>query len=281
MEDQMAFKSEDGKPRLRRSVTAFIDILGYTEYIRNCFKLGTGQAELQKLRDALDVAYLDLKQRHTSTIAEKDLSLQIRTFTDNLVIAHIMPEPIGDDDGRWGESCIQTVVFYVAFLQAEMARQGYLIRGAITVGDLYLDEDIVFGPALLEAYDAESKLAIFPRVILCENAVKEFKPNWTRKIPDLLIDSDNKVFIDYLDATVMIAYPDDRPFTEFTDGHKVLVVENLKKYKDNPHIRAKYEWAAIYHNSFCDRFPNLFNENEKIPLDLLANVPREWTIAVA
>lgn len=265
---------------MRRSVTAFIDILGYSEYIRGCFKLGTGQAELQTLRAALDVAYNDLKQKHKKTTSEKHLSLQVRTFTDNLVIGYTIPEPIGGDDRGWGESCIQTVVFYVAFLQAELARQGYLIRGAITVGDLYIDEDIVFGPALLEAYDAETKLATFPRVILCENAVNEFKPTWTRKIHDLLIDSDDKVFIDYLDATVMIAYPDDRPFTEFTDGHKSTIVDNLKKFKYRPHIRAKYEWAAVYHNSFCDKFPDVFNDDDKIPLDLLANVPGEWIIEV-
>lgn len=166
------------------------------------------------------------------------------------------------------------------FIRGHIARHGYLIRGAITVGDLYIDEDIIFGPALLEAYEAESKLATFPRVILCENAVNEYKPAWTRKIPDLLMDSDNKVFIDYLHATVMIAYPDDRPFTEFTDGHKITIVENLQKYKNDPHIRAKYEWAAVYHNSFCDRFPDIFNNDDKIPLDLLANAPREWIIEV-
>ena len=78
----------------------------------------------------------------------------------------------------------------------------------------------------------------------------------------------------------MIAYPDDRPFTEFTDGHRITIVENLKKFKNNLRIRAKYEWAAVYHNSFCDKFPDIFNDDDKIPIDLLANVPREWIIKV-
>ena len=121
--------------------------------------------------------------------------MQVRAFTDNLVIGLTIPEPIRGYDREWGETCIQTVVFYVAFIQAELARHGYLIRGAITVGDLYIDEDMVFGPALIEAYDAESKLAIFPRVILCKNAVKEFKPTETQKIHDMLIDSDDNMYL--------------------------------------------------------------------------------------
>ena len=67
MENRTAFKSEDGKPCLRHSVTAFVDILGYSDYIRSSFTLGKGQAELEKLRGALDVAYDDLKRKDENT----------------------------------------------------------------------------------------------------------------------------------------------------------------------------------------------------------------------
>lgn len=120
MENRTTFQSEDGTPCLRRSVTAFIDILGYKEYITSCFKSGTGQAELLKLRAALIVAYNDLKQKQENTIFENILSLQVRAFTDNLVIGLTIPEPIEGDDRGWGQTGIETVVFYVAFLQAEL-----------------------------------------------------------------------------------------------------------------------------------------------------------------
>lgn len=43
---------------------------------------------------------------------------------------------------------------------------GFWLRGAVTIGLLHHDEDIVFGPALNRAYELESRHAIFPRIIL-------------------------------------------------------------------------------------------------------------------
>ena len=273
--------TEDGKPRLRNSVAAFIDILSYADYIKASFKAGTGQQELIRLRDALDDAYSDLKQKASEQESPFDLNLKVRTFTDNLVIGYPIPGPINNEDRGFAQDRIQSVVFYIAFLQAKLAVQGYLIRGAITVGDLYVDDDIVFGPAIISAVEAERSIAVYPRVVLCDEAVKAFRPSCNgRKIHDLLIDSDSRVFIDYLDATVMIAYPDDRPFTEFLEGHKKCVVDNLRAFNSNPKIRSKYEWAATYHNSFCNGFPDLFNEDDKVPVEFLIQSPKPWIIPI-
>lgn len=153
-----------------------------------------------------------------------------------------------------------------------------MIRGTISVGDFYYDEDIVFGKALIEAYEAEKTLAVFPRVILCKSVIEALKnPNNRTYLPELLVDSDNQVFVDFLYATVMIAYPDDRPFTEFLEGHKKCVEGNLKAFSDKPYIRAKYEWAANYHNSFCDRYPHVIDKDLRIPTQNLMRPIVKWT----
>lgn len=43
---------------------------------------------------------------------------------------------------------------------------GYLIRGAITEGDFFHNDIIVYGKALVEAVEMEEKYAIYPRVIV-------------------------------------------------------------------------------------------------------------------
>lgn len=43
---------------------------------------------------------------------------------------------------------------------------GFLVRGGITIGPLYHDSNIVFGPALVRAATIEKDLARFPRVVL-------------------------------------------------------------------------------------------------------------------
>lgn len=41
-----------------------------------------------------------------------------------------------------------------------------LIRGAITHGELYRENNIIFGPALTRANNLESKFAIYPKIII-------------------------------------------------------------------------------------------------------------------
>ncbi len=263
------YQSKDGKPKLVRSVAAFVDFLGYSEYIRKSFAEGKAQQELERLRSAIDIAYFDLKQM-ASRSEYGSAKLHVRTFTDNLIIGL----PVGEHGYARDQVC--TVVFYIACLQAELARHGYFIRGAISVGDLYIDEDVVFGPALMEAYAAESKEAVFPRVILCKSAEETFsEPDWVRAI-SLLVDSDNRVFVDFLDATVMIAYPDDRPFTEYSEGHREAIIQKLAEFREAPYIRAKYEWAATYHNAFCEKNANVPDMTAKIPLEMLLPAPKPW-----
>ena len=269
------YKDEQGAPKLRLSVAAFIDFLGYTEYIEDAFqKPGRGEKELMRLRGALDVAYNYLKEKSNQKPDGGPLDFQVRTFTDNLIIGCPIPER---EDSFWPRTIIESVIDYIGYVQAQLARDGYFIRGAISVGELYIDEDIVFGPALMEAHRAERDLAVFPRVILCASAEEPFlERDENRKVFDVLVDSDQRVFIDYLENTVMIAYPDDRPFTEFLEGHKAAVMANLKKFAEKPYIRAKYEWAATYHNTFCDNHTDLFGDDHKIPHTLLASRPRFW-----
>ena len=45
---------------------------------------------------------------------------------------------------------------------------GYFLRGALTQGPICLTDEIIFGRALVECYQLESKASIVPRVILTE-----------------------------------------------------------------------------------------------------------------
>jgi hypothetical protein len=265
------YRDAVGTPQLRPSVAAFLDILGYRDYIGKAFHEGKGQKELVRLRTALDVAYQYLKDPLFGQNFDGKMAFQVRSFTDNLIIGYPIPERVG------ALHILLAVVGYIGYLQAELARQGYFARGAISVGELYVDDDIVFGPAMMEAYRAEQTVAVYPRVILCDSAEVPYRENGPdQAAPELLVDSDRRVFIDYLDSTVMIAYPDDRPFTEFLEGHKTAVIAKLEEFRRNPYIRAKYEWAAIYHNAFCNAHPDLFGNDEKISSALLAPIPGAW-----
>ena len=65
-------------------------------------------------------------------------------------------------------------------------------------GDFYLDDTIVWGPALLRAYELEDKIAIYPRIILDE-IVTNVLSGSTIKNDFVRVDQDGLRFLNYMD----------------------------------------------------------------------------------
>ena len=69
--------------------------------------------------------------------------------------------------------------------------KGYLFRGGITVGDIVHDDECVFGPGLVRAYELESKVAQYPRFVLDRGVAEQLG-----KIGDLAVLEDDVLFLD-------------------------------------------------------------------------------------
>jgi hypothetical protein len=84
--------------------------------------------------------------------------VRVRTFSDNVVISTTPDKNV-------------TPVFLdtIAALQAHATAKGFLMRGGIAVGGLIHDDEVVFGPALNRAYDLESRIAVYPRIVVDED----------------------------------------------------------------------------------------------------------------
>ncbi|HEY8036875.1 MAG TPA: hypothetical protein VIF37_14940 [Methylobacter sp.] len=143
---------------------------------------------------------------------------------------------------------------------------GFFVRGAIAVDELYMDDVTIYGIGLIDAYEAESKQAKYPRIILTESAEVMFREidkgfqtqnfdNYTSHnylSRYLNRDCDGLFFLNYLES-INIA---DNPFLEVLEQHKTVIEDRLKKYHDESDILEKYVWAANYHNWFCNHDNN-------------------------
>lgn len=89
---------------------------------------------------------------------------------------------------------------------------------------------------------------------------------------DLLEDADGTIFLNYL-GEAFCAFPDAGIFFDVIKGHRQNIVKGLKEYRGNPGVRAKYEWAARYHNFICTEFA----ERHPIPSD--PNADEEYVAA--
>src|ERR1700734_1453383 len=69
--------------------------------------------------------------------------------------------------------------------------KGFLLRGGITVGEVVHDDECVFGPGLVRAYELESKKAYYPRFVLDHDVAAELG-----NIGDLAVLENDILFLD-------------------------------------------------------------------------------------
>jgi hypothetical protein len=135
-----------------RRVVAFYDVLGWRSHIKRAG---------QKPQDISLLRRLILKTARTTRI-EKGLDLRVSTFSDNVVISQV-PGPNTPQ-----------LLMQLAIWQLGAAINGFLLRGGVTIGDLIHKDEAVFGPGLNRAYYLESKIAMYPRIILDPLYMEEF-----------------------------------------------------------------------------------------------------------
>jgi hypothetical protein len=239
----------NGKPQMRDSVVLLLDVLGYQAMIREADTLTKQQAILTALHGALKRH----RPRLVPKLREGQAWYSVRAFTDNVVIGR----PIFSD----GESELGHMLTNAAEYQLALAREGFFVRGAITIGAHYMDEYAVFGPALVEAHDIETTRAVYPRIVLSETArafVKHhvgYYSGGAINAPydnELLVDDDGEWFINYLDAARLDDDPEVLPWFEtFVTKHQKSVRENILMPRRDRRVLEKYLWAGRYHNFVC------------------------------
>jgi hypothetical protein len=251
-----AYWSPDEVPRTRTSVCAYFDVLGFTGEVRRAEGEGTSNELLGRFRNVATNWFVTLGDMFALD-ANEPRRREFKTFTDNVVVGS--PLEMG---GHATE--LSFVLSDIGLLQIGLVMEGFFVRGGTSIGALYIDEQVVYGSALLDAYECE-QAAVSPRVILHSTAqtvvAHEAGLHYSmygerrghRFTDELLRDEDGKWFINYLhDRFTSGGF--DGPDYSTLQAHHDVVAERLAQFGANEHIRAKYLWVARYHNYFCDTY---------------------------
>jgi hypothetical protein len=186
------YADEAANPRILNSFCAFLDILGFSAKIRH----GITSSTILYLKKSLDKSLEDARNPKSS-FGHK--TLFVKSFTDNTVIA----SPVIDQDGE-GE--LGAICRYCAIYQFELINAGMLARGGVAFGELYVDENMVIGDALIDAYQQENKISIYPRITISRK-ILEFifqyisyygEPEECSWNEYFLIDGSGVAFIDFV-----------------------------------------------------------------------------------
>ena len=132
-------------PSLLPTIVCYADILGFRSRIEQALELGEEKEFLTKIKGSLAALYEKVREAATLDGAVSPI-FDMKAFTDNIVVAYPLLNPIND----LGEPELAAMLMLFAQVQASLAADGFILRGAIAAGQHYQDRDIVFGEALLE-----------------------------------------------------------------------------------------------------------------------------------
>lgn len=230
-------------PALRDSVAAFVDELGFSKRVETLSSV--------ELRRDIEI-YDDARARLSNPRAINDEDLRVLFFSDNVGLA----KPIGP---TFPVNDLVDVLRLLADYQLNMTLNNRFVRGGVTRGELYADHSWITGDALVKAYELESKIAVFPRVLIdqgcqalaLQDFVADFPPAFTIRLSDahnLLLRDGDQVILSYLGLLLMDDYI-DLPIDVALETHRRQITSNLSQNLGS-HIRKKYEWVAAYHDFF-------------------------------
>jgi hypothetical protein len=163
-------------------IIAFIDILGMKEELlrkKSCaeiYEILTIFEELQK------GAFHNVCEKERKYLFQ-DIKYQI--LSDTFVISFLdprLPDPFLEEEGLEDDAHdlylgvnLNRLTFVLIELQnILLLKYKILIRGAITSGKLYHNNGVIFGEALVNAYNMEKDHACYPRIIYDEALLKRY-----------------------------------------------------------------------------------------------------------
>lgn len=235
------------KPRYQRRLILFIDFLGFKELVA-----GTehNQAALHRLIAAMD----DIGRIGEGATFK---SQRVTQFSDSVVLSYRVTE----------ESGVFWMLNTMALTVISLAERGFLLRGAVTIGELHHTGRHVVGPAMVRAYEMESKEARYPRVIIDpavialarEQKKEDHSPadeeDYVRSF--ITEDVDSHLFFDYVSwrPVVEIAGCDDDLYPDYLGTLSELIRTGLDHEQTS--VVEKYLWLHCRYEAAIDLFAGM------------------------
>lgn len=199
---------------------AYLDVLGAEHFMKN--------DKQDKFLNDLNSIYYDAISdvSFVSEVTNKDI--QVKIFSDNILLAI----KIDDNDDDLRQKKIEKIINLTGNIFNNALYHGYLLRGAITEGPFYKDDNniFVYGKALIDAVEMEENLAIYPRVIV-QKSIQETLPQYFQECADGEFALNNFLFHGN------------------SDVYRYRLIEMYKKCTDKK-AKQKIMWIISYFNSY-------------------------------
>jgi hypothetical protein len=228
-------------------ITIFLDFLGFSEASVQLDE--SAQAKMLTLLTAISSMrsqFSDNSDPNTGDARAIRLRPTITTFSDHIVASYPMSRILTDDPQSKFELVLFDATLFTARIAAAALQFGFLIRGGLSYGLLYHTSGIVFGQAMVEAYNLESKSAIYPRVVISPSLLKrlEGRPGVQAFVHH---GYDGVGSLDYFFFLISALSPSGSEHSSSTKAYFDRVVpvmkENVERLRATGHLNATSKWV--------------------------------------
>jgi hypothetical protein len=265
------------EPKYEEQFTAFVDFLGFSEAASK-----TDEATRSKVLDlllSLSTLRREFDLQSTAQEGGKKISLKpaISTFSDHVVISYPL-QPIYADTGPDGH--IGAIFIMRQFndlltrIAAAALRIGFLVRGGATIGKLYHAQGVVFGEALIDAFQIESRTSVYPRVVLSRQITS--RSMWIQNAFGILKDHDGLYHFDYFKELLFHAALPGESWVAavklWFDDVIAVINGNLTELESSGRMNefAKWAWFARQFRSALGTLNPQLLKDVGVSLDMIA-----------
>lgn len=239
-----------------RRLVCFADILGFKEDIILDYEQNLSSTKLQDLKFALDNAFKESIQN----IKSHQPQLDYRVFSDCLCLSI----PFYEDKDFFYQ--LWVVIQAIQIFQLRLMSYGFFIRGGLSIGSYYADENMIFSNGLVKSYELELN-AKHPRIVFSDdiksrlieldrNSIETY--SWSKTF--ILDEDDNFVTINPFDLLHSGKFKYDKKlFIDlFGDSQNIynfetrieifskLIANKVTQYLSNDKIKSKYLWLKEF-----------------------------------
>jgi hypothetical protein len=262
--------------KYEKRIIAFIDILGFRELIKDSEK---NPGTLEKIHEIINYfknwekpESWNLKTIEIEEDAQKkglanfDLSNKstCTCFSDSIIVSI----KISDGDIN---AILSTLIANISYIGSYIIQKGILFRGAITIGNIiHQDNGIILGQGFIDAYNLESKLAIFPRIVVADRLISELNypleaiRNRYPYHQYLTRDKDGCIGFNqlkYFEVVQTWTEMKEDILKDALDKTRKVIIEGLDYSFELPSVHSKYQWLKNEYNSLI-----ILTDNIKQPI---------------
>lgn len=227
---------------------AYVDILAFRSLIHDLDAGKITEDDMEELFYRLQTAHM------IGASAADDVDLKVQSISDAVLLSSAAT-------GEGLKQLVSSLVNLTLFLLI----RGYFVRGGLVKGKLVHGSKAIYGSGLVSAFDLESKVARYPRIIVTREVYRDALLQHTidgQATTFLTWGNDGPFFVHALKKMELVfsqAHSEDQQRLMSAEWNVMAqrIQERYDESVDNPAHFEKVRWFAEYWNGCAELYPYL------------------------